>query len=182
MGAKWAAIFSLTLTKKVSSLTSSLTYKKSELAHLKTHENGGEWVRWARSPHLSQWSEKKSSGNTFICFMIEMVKVDFAWQQPKLHHISVFCEGSVRWNIFMAVFQVYFYIGTTISCRGNSAALLFFYCKRGLGPAATAILLGVVFAQMMYHHSVNQQMSLKLKRCAFLLFLNLWWDLMLAKI
>ena len=34
----------------------------------------------------------------------------------------------------MAVFQVYFYIGTTISCRGNSAALLFFYCKRGLGP------------------------------------------------
>ena len=62
----------------------------------------------------------------------------------------------------MAVFQVYFYIGTTISCRGNSAALLFFYCKRGLGPAAIAILLGVVFAQMMYHHSVNQQMSLKL--------------------
>ena len=57
MGAKWAAIFSLTLTKKVSSLTSSLTYKKSELAHLKTHENGGEWVRWARSPHLSQWSD-----------------------------------------------------------------------------------------------------------------------------
>ena len=62
----------------------------------------------------------------------------------------------------MAVFQVYFYIGTTISCRGNSAALLFFYCKRGLGPAAITILLGVVFAQMMYHHSVNQQMSLKL--------------------
>ena len=54
MGAKWVAIFSLTLTKKVSSLTSSLTYQKSELAHLKTHENGGEWVRWARSPHLSQ--------------------------------------------------------------------------------------------------------------------------------
>ena len=51
-----------------------------------------------------------------------------------------------------------------------------------LPPCATAILLGVVFAQMMYHHSVNQQMSLKLKRCAFLLFLNLWWDLMLAKI
>ena len=43
MGAKWVAIFSLTLTKKVSSLTSSLTYKKSELAHLKTHKNGGEW-------------------------------------------------------------------------------------------------------------------------------------------
>ena len=40
----------------------------------------------------------------------------------------------MRWNIFIAVFQVYFYIGT-ISCRGNSAALLFFYCKRGLGPA-----------------------------------------------
>ena len=35
---------------------------------------------------------------------------------------------------FLAVFQVYFYIGT-ISCPGNSAALLFFYCKRGLGPA-----------------------------------------------
>ena len=28
--------------------------------------------------------------------------------------------------------------------------------------AAITILLGVVFAQMMYHHSVNQQMSLKL--------------------
>ena len=70
----------------------------------------------------------------------------------------------MRWNIFIAVFQVYFYIGT-ISWRGNSAALLFFYCKRGLldlAPCATAILLGVVFAQMMYHHSVNQQMSLKL--------------------
>ena len=54
MGAKWAAIFSLTLTKKVSSLTSSLTYKKSELAQLKTHENGGEWVsEWGELAHLT---------------------------------------------------------------------------------------------------------------------------------
>ena len=107
----------------------------------------------------------------------------FIQNQNSHHNLSNFrilCGGTFLWLYFKCISiqaPPYRVVGIQqLYCFSIVKEVL------DLPPCATAILLGVVFAQMMYHHSVNQQMSLKLKRCAFLLFLNLWWDLMLAKI